>query len=278
MSGIVKFFDFYIKSSIHVGLSVCALSWITTVILKLNVSLFLFIFLFFATVSGYNLIKYGELFFSKPKSFSVYFKSLLGFSFFSAFITFFMMFYLPSNVIKLLIVLGLLSFFYAFPFYKQKNLRAITGLKLILVALVWAGVTVLIPIVNANIPLNKTIIFLFLQRFLFVFVLTLPFEIRDLKNDALILGTLPQRVGVKNTKIIGVLLVIPITLLQFWISKDIIQISSLFVILLLLSVFLVFTKKNQSMYYTAFWVESIPIFWAILIFLLMKIFFSNNFF
>ena len=36
-----------------------------------------------------------------------------------------------------------------------------------------------------------------------VFVLTLPFEIRDLQYDDSTLETLPQRVGVKKTKIIG---------------------------------------------------------------------------
>lgn len=276
MSVVKRLFKFYIKASIHVALSVCVLTWITGLTLQINIPLYFYLFVFMASVGGYNFIKYGHLIFNNKNIRSFSLKSILGFSFICFLITFVWIFFLPIEVLKLLVVLGVLTFFYAFPFYKQKNLRAITGLKLILVALVWAGVTVLLPIIYSGFTYNQNVGFLFLQRFLFVIVLTLPFEIRDLKNDDDALGTLPQRVGIKNTKKLGVLLSVIIVVLQFWISQDILQLSSLILTLLILNILLFFTKKNQGVYYTAFWVESIPILWAILILLLMKISFFNN--
>jgi hypothetical protein len=105
----------------------------------------------------------------------------------------------------------------------------------------------------------------FIQRFLYVIIAMLPFEIRDMKYDSLKLSTIPQRIGVTKTKIIGVLLIVLVFVLEFfrdefYVNKTII----LAAVCLLLLVFLLFSTKNQKQYYSSFWVEGIPILWAIL--------------
>jgi len=142
-------------------------------------------------------------------------------------------------------------------------LRNLTGLKISIVALVWASTTVVLPILNENIELlNKNIWLSFIQRFLFVFILTLPFEIRDLKFDESTIETLPQRLGVCKTKLIGTFLLFVVLVLEFFkdeINKN--HLYSLALITPILFLFLLFSKKNEPKYYSSFWVESIPIVW-----------------
>ena len=70
--------------------------------------------------------------------------------------------------------------------------------------------------IENKIELSSDVWILLLQRFVFVVVLILPFEIRDLSVDDKILGTLPQRIGVKNTKLYGLLLLMVFFFLEFF--------------------------------------------------------------
>jgi len=97
----------------------------------------------------------------------------------------------------------------------------------------------------------------------------LPFEIRDLNYDNLKLSTIPQKIGVKKTKIIGFWLLMGFILLEFF--KD--ELSNNDVIVTLITVFITLlfvigSNKNQSKYYSAFWVESLPLVWLIILFML----------
>ena len=174
-------------------------------------------------------------------------------------------FYFQLSEVSMVVILflAILTFLYANPLHKNKNLRNLTGLKISIVALVWASITVVLPILNENIELlNKNVWLSFIQRFLFIFILTLPFEIRDLKFDDSKIETLPQRVGVCKTKLIGTILLIVVLVLEFYkdeIDKN--HLYSLVLIIPILFLFLLFSKKNEPKYYSSFWVESIPIVW-----------------
>ena len=173
-------------------------------------------------------------------------------------------------------VMGVITFLYAIPFLpkrilfdKNQNLRQISGLKIYVIGLVWAVVTVILPLVNASVEISADVYMSSIQRFLLVLVLMLPFEIRDLNYDNLKLATIPQLIGIKKTKAIGMLLLIVFFLLEY--LKDDLQtkmiVSNLAVVFLLL-LLLAFSRKDQSKYYSAFWVESVPIFWLAILLLL----------
>jgi hypothetical protein len=170
----------------------------------------------------------------------------------------------------------MLTFFYAIPFLKNKNLRNFTGLKITIVAVVWAGVTVLVPLVNEGVSFVPITIGIdvwisFIQRFFFVFVLTLPFEIRDLQFDELALGTLPQRVGVKKTKAIGIIMLSSLLMLEYLKPVKNFEFEiSMIVSVVVLGLFLLFSKRSQSKYYASFWVESIPIVGLLILYLLQN--------
>jgi hypothetical protein len=99
-----------------------------------------------------------------------------------------------------------------------------------------------------------------------VLVITLPFDIRDLKYDDAAIGTIPLKIGVQNTKILGVLLLVALLLLEA--LKDEIT-SEIMLSTLVISIFsgllLLLGKEKQSKYYASFLVESLPIVWFVLL-------------
>jgi hypothetical protein len=99
-----------------------------------------------------------------------------------------------------------------------------------------------------------------------IFVLILIFEIIDLQFDDPNLKTVPQQIGVKLTKIIGMLLLIVFYFLEFF-KQNFIQKQLLVNLVLVVAIlaFLIFANEKRSKYYSSFWVESIPIFWWILL-------------
>ncbi|MBC8643808.1 hypothetical protein H9W95_06520 [Flavobacterium lindanitolerans] len=146
-------------------------------------------------------------------------------------------------------------------FSSRKNIRNWSGVKIYIVALCWSGVTTLLPLINAGTEVFSDVILKFSQRFLLVISLILIFEIIDLKTDSPALGTVPQRIGVKKTKIVGLLLLVPLYFLEF--LKSTIDTNQLFVnaiLVIVTSLFMIFANENRSKYYTSFWVESIPFF------------------
>lgn len=118
---------------------------------------------------------------------------------------------------------------------------------MLLVAFCITFITVYIP--QINFKLN--FIYL-LQRFLIVFCLLIPLEICDLEFDSKTIKTLPKIIGVQNLKFLGYLLLIICCFLKLN-----------FVIAIVIALFIFFSDKNKSKYYTSFWVESLPIFWFI---------------
>src|SRR5690606_8884320 len=89
-------------------------------------------------------------------------------------------------------VFGIVTFLYAIPILpkrffidQKKNLRNIGGLKVYVIALVWAGVTVLLPVMDISGVFTSDVLIIAIQRFLLVMLLMLPFEIRDLQYDNL---------------------------------------------------------------------------------------------
>ncbi|WP_461589375.1 UbiA prenyltransferase family protein [Winogradskyella sp.] len=209
------------------------------------------------------------------RSLAGWLKTIQIFSFFAFLALCYFVLGLSHSTLICIAVLAVITFLYAIPILpmryfrdKKKNLRQISGLKVYVIAFVWTFTTVILPLLANNIEIDTDVIVSSLQRYILVIVLMLPFEIRDLNFDSLKLGTIPQRIGIKNTKIIGVVLLLVFFLLEFF--KDDLTTSALLSslgIIVLTLLFLVFSHRNQSKYYSAFWVESIPIFW--LVFLLM---------
>jgi hypothetical protein len=258
--------DFYINSSIHVAFAVFSLVQLTHFIFKienLNVALFAF----FGTIVGYNFVKYDALARAKNLQMSVQLKSIAILSFVSFIATGYYFFQLEKTTQIVGVFVFILTLLYTVPFFPNtKNARNWAGIKIYIVALCWVGVTAFLPILNADIVLENSIFILAAERFILVFVLILIFEILDLKHDDIHLQTVPQQIGVTRTKKVGYTLLVLFVALEF--LKASIEMR---VILLKLGIaltvfcFLFFASEKKSKYYSTFWVESIPIFWWVLV-------------
>jgi hypothetical protein len=260
-------FDFYIQSSLHVALAVYALIRIT--FLKLNISYDASVayFGFFGTIVGYNFIKYDELARVKKIKLTKTFKAIIVLSFISALAAFY--YFLELKTKTKLIGFGalLLTILYTLPFFPHKsNMRNWSGLKIYLVAIAWVGVTVLLPVINAEFDFSILVILKCMQRFILVFVLMLIFEIIDLQFDEKSLETIPQKLGEKKTKWLSYSLICSFFVMDFFkpnITSQ--QLLITFLVALILAIFTFFATSKRNKYYTSFWVESVPFFWLVLL-------------
>lgn len=263
----LKIFDFYINGSIHVGLAVISFLLITVHSLNISVTNNLICFVFFSTILAYNFLKnirnFRENLNNGGKEFSwillLSFLSLLGASI-SAFA-------LPSHIIPLMSFLVLLLIFYIVPvFPRDRNLRSLGLLKVIIVAIIWTGVTVLLPVLADDAFLGWDVWILSLQRFLIILAMMIPFEIRDMYLDPPGINTLPRKYGVSRTKQIGVCLAVLSLILSYF--KDDLNTTAIIarcIMTVILCVLIIRTPEYPSKYYASFWVEALPIPWLLLL-------------
>ncbi len=273
MKVLKRIFDFYINSSIHVALSVFSLAWITLLEFELPYDKNVLFFIFFASITGYNFVKFFGLAKFHHRSLATWLKYIQLFSLVCFLLMCYYVLRLEQTTLVYISVFGVVTFLYAIPFLPKKiflddkqNLRSLSGLKVYVIALVWCGVTVFLPLANADFLMNWDVSITAIQRFVFVLVLMLPFEIRDLQYDSVKLATIPQQIGVKKTKLIGVLLLMVFFFLDY--LKDDMQLMNLLVLLVVTAITLlsvVLAKKEQSKYYSAFFVEGIPVLWLLLV-------------
>ena len=262
--------NFYVNSSMHVALAVYSLVRITELYFDLPYNENLDYFIFYATITGYNFIKYAGVAKFYHRSLT---KSMRLIQIFS-FLSFCLLVYYGSNlsttVLIYFIPFAVINLVYVVPFLGgfQKNLRRVSYLKIFLVAFVWSGVTTVIPLIVGEYQYEVSIILLFVQRMLFILVLILPFEIRDMKLDFKNLKTLPQKIGIEKTKKVGFVLLLFSLTIEFLITTSFAYRNSYLVICFILLIFLMRSSQNQSKFYSSLWVESIPIFWWILILIL----------
>jgi hypothetical protein len=156
--------------------------------------------LFTSTLVTYNI----SIFLSKPKEpqksefkrvrwFFAHNRLMISITIIST-LTLIPLFWMLGYESKLLMVfLGFISIGYSLPLFtiedKKFGLRNIPGLKSLMITLVWVLSCVLLPIFEAqrlhlaDTSLHDTAILLS-KRFLFVFALTIPFDIRDLFTTA----------------------------------------------------------------------------------------------
>ncbi|WP_196890139.1 hypothetical protein [Aureivirga sp. CE67] len=272
-----KLFDFYIYSSLHVSLATFSMTKISLLTYGIQDNWIPF-FVFCSTFTSYNFIRDLEFKNVAKHEFLIWFmkrrKLLFLLSFALSFVNL-IIFFSPVFKWKSLIVLipfALMTVFYAIPVFrfrnKNYNLRNIPFLKIFTISIAWAGITVLFPLENFGIPFTKNVWLDFLQRILFVLIITLPFDIRDLEHDAISLQTFPQKIGIRNTKIVGVLFAILFSFFQILQSYDFDKISLVkYIIILVSTLFLIISSEKQSKFYASFFVEALPIVWLILLLL-----------
>ena len=259
---IKKSFDFYIKSSFHLGICVICLYLVNVLKHDIEIDYLIITFLFSSTIIVYNFIKYGYNLQNYSTAKNSVLKMIQFLSFFCGFALIYTLFFLKFYTLLFGTFLFFICILYVFPIGNSKlNFRNLSKVKLFLVAFCWSASTVFLPLIENG--LNNyyfTLIFSF-QIFFLVIIYTIPFEIRDLHKDSIELQTIPQIFGIKKSKNICYYLIIVFSLLSFINSGFVANFLSDIILSIILFFIVYITKKNQSEYFSSFWVESVPVYW-----------------
>ncbi len=240
MLSLKRILNFYIQSSLHVGIAVFCL-------VQLSVSQWSsYSFLvFFGTIVGYNFLKYSEWFLSNKRLrnniieiLSVTLIAAVGF-------LFFFLKQNPTVQLDLIVALGLVVLY---PF-----IRKLGWLKPFFVSCVVSYITVVIPLKG-----TEAVAWIFLQRFLLLSSVMIPFEILDSATDSVAMKTLPHLFGIARTKQIGYVLVGLYCIVSFH-ALSIHYPCFIYALSSVVAIY--YSSEKRSWYYTSFWVESLPILW-----------------
>jgi 4-hydroxybenzoate polyprenyltransferase len=185
----MKWLQFILSHSIFISFCAVALCYQTFHLLHIPVNYFVYGLVFFATLSSYNaywlISKYH---FSRDNSLAVFFVRNFSNVFFfiiAAVGLLYCLYFLPEAIPTVLIAV-LLTFVYSIPLWPVKKLaftRKAGFLKTVLLAFTWTYVTVIIPAQQAVFISNLSEGLLFAARFLFMLMLCVIFDSRDINVD-----------------------------------------------------------------------------------------------
>lgn len=274
MNSLKKVLDFLIQSNILVALSAGALTKISLLKFRLDTDL-IPLFVVCATVLAYNYIRMNELteerlnwyreWYDKNKSlfYAVNVVAVIGLT--VSWLLIPLKWYAILTIIPFLI----LTFLYVKPTIIKSNLtalRAVPFLKILNISFCWAGVTVLFPLFQEFGRIDELVWIEFFERFLFVFALTIPFDVRDVKIDSESMQTIPQVIGVQWSKRLAILFLLLILILDnSFFETWHFQTNKTVILFVFLSFLIVKTTPEKSRFHTSFWVEGVPILWLLII-------------
>ena len=261
MKKLHPFLLFLINGNIFVSFCVLSLALSSEILLgSYNYKISKFVF--FATIFTYNfqrIVRVGKLQshvrtdWLKKNKFLIYLIMIIG-----AVMSLYLFSDFKTNTQIAIIFSGILSVSYPF------GLRKIPFSKIFIISLVWTTSTMLLLVLEENsIPLNINTYLHLICRFLFVFAICIPFDIRDIKYDNIKLKTIPIIVGVSKSKLISFISlfsIVIISIVQFWNYK--LSIEFLIAIILsciVSSIFISKSDEKKSDFFFSFWIESLSI-------------------
>ena len=207
-----KTLDFLLFSNMLIALCAVAQGFVTYELLHVRPNAFILAVLFCATWALYNF----SILLTRPKNPSdsplqrirwifLHDRLLITVTLAASLALIILCLFLSWSSLFLLLFLALISLAYASPLFRFRNkpfgLRGVPGIKLFLIAFVWSLSCVLLPILELenmqmDILFTETTLLLFVNEFLFIVALTIPFDIRDMHLDKqYALHTLPTMLG-----------------------------------------------------------------------------------
>ena len=254
-------FQWYIRGSVHVSLCLLALVGFSSAVFDSEVPGAYYLALFFGSIAGYNTIKYDLESGKYWRLFGGERRILIVLSALSLAAGIYYLIQLSLGVWLLFLLAGLITALYAIPLKSGGvNLRSYGFLKVLLVAMVWTILSVYAPLWDMDYLVKWDVGVEGFQRILWVFLLMLPFEIRDMNSDPPQMKSIPQRFGLRATRNIGWGIAILFALATG--MKDTLAVGEFEVktaVAILMGFSITFAVKKQHRFYAAFWVEGIPL-------------------
>jgi 4-hydroxybenzoate polyprenyltransferase len=261
--------DFLLYSNIFIALCAVSQGLVTYWLVEAKPDTYVLGLLFCSTLALYNF----SILLSKPEKPEIsrfqrvrwifsHYRLMITLTIISSIAIIPLSFFLNTSSNILLIGLGLISIAYNLPIFSiddtRFSLRNIPGVKLFIIAMVWAASCVLLPIFEiagnnySTITLNETLL-LFLKRLFFIAAIAVPFDVRDIFQDkSNQLKTIPVIFGEKNSLLICQVLLASYLLLLFNFTKKIDGNFFALSLTILLSGWLIFKskwKKNEYYYF-----------------------------
>ena len=222
------------------------------------------LFVFFGSLSAYNFVKYSSLIRVKLNMMSKRFMTIVLMSLLSLLAAAYFLFFFSHPKQYVVLVSTLLLLLYAVPLNSSSsNLRNVGGVKIHIVALCWTLITGVLPLVDIVDPKDISFWLTLIQRYLWIILALLPFEIADFSSDDKELSTLRQVLGKRKTKFLGYILAILVVSFTFIGDKN--RVLCYLFMMLFYVFFIGKSTEDQHPNTNAFWVEGIPfIGWLIL--------------
>ena len=206
----IKILDFYLYSGFHIALAAVCIIMQVYLIFDMKAGYHYLLFIFASTSFLYllhNLLGLNTLLvqcvrdkikrIARMRVVLIVFLVLMGIISANSF------FYLDTYKQITVIILAAISLWYVVP-VKGKRLRDFPLIKIFLIAMVWSAVACIavFPVLKITV-IDKFL--LFAERFLIVFAITIPFDVRDMDYDtAQGLSTLPLLLGKTKSIILAI--------------------------------------------------------------------------
>ncbi len=273
-----KILRFILSHSVFIALCAASLCLQTLWLLHLPVNLYLTLFIFFATLAGYNsywLLSKFSL--STRSSLSIFLKKEI-----TPFVI------IIASVAGMLICLShlhlimyniVITFFlmltYSIPLLPFKNIhftRKAGFVKTILLSLTWAHVTTMIPLQKTIGHLQTAEVLIYLSRFLFVLMLCIIFDQRDVAMDKIRgMHTLATDLPPKALHVGMWLIFFLFSSLSILLHKygiELLQLAGLLVTAVVTLIVYMFSRKRQGYFFYYFLVDGLMLFSAFITYLL----------
>lgn len=182
------------------------------------------------------------------------------------------------------VISGTITLSYSMPLIKRGGklvrMREITYLKVFTVALGWTLITVIVPLLHYIHTIStEALIILILRRFLFIYAITIPFEIRDMERERRFGNvSLPMLYGVKRMKIVGLIILFLFCILSAVHEKyfmfDLASRKEIFIPLMISALaagwLILFASDKKTNWYFKFWTDGTMILQFLLLLLFNK--------
>ncbi|MFT3680609.1 MAG: hypothetical protein QM791_10080 [Ferruginibacter sp.] len=268
-----RLFRFIISHAIFIALCAASLVCQTALLLNFEVSIYLVIFIFFSTLCSYNFHwLLGSMATRRQLSTGLILKQQRSLPFFVLGLAGLILFYIPSGISSInLLYAFLLTFIYSIPLMPFKHLaftRKAGFLKTLLLAFTWTFVTAYIPIQTAGRIIASEELLLLLRRFLFMLMLCILFDNRDISTDKIKgLHSLATDLspGMMRWLIYGVfalLFILPVLLGEHGITVKQSLALQLVAVITLVTYF--YSRKKQGYFFYYFWVDGLMLLSALL--------------
>lgn len=244
---------FIVDSNLWIALATALFYFATLIQIEQKIQLTpIVIFLFFSSLFIYTLFQLLDI--ENKKTFFSKLVVVISFVSLVASIPF-----LSYTTLLVLLLSGLLTFFYATPLLSlgknNFNFRKFWFLKSIIVALVWTLTCSIIPLLEYNVSTNLFVWFS-VEKFLFILALSILYDIKDLEKDNLEQGmtSFVMKFGIQKTKWISSFILMFAFLLAFNIYQN--QFFSILIpyVFALLVIFKL--QKQSATYWFSFLIDA----------------------